>query len=295
MNIKSIMLLFVLGLGLANIAYAQEKKVIGTIEDVKATVTKVGTMYMLVPDDKPNQRYSGATMKDLYKVEGLKVIVSGNVLESPPNVRMASTPFVVTAIKKQGKNVKPDRPVGVDAKPNKKSLRDVKGVVTAKANTFVIAVGNTHYLPGESLPKRYRQDGMKVLFSAKMGKTPKGRPIGMPIEITKVTPDRGGKPAGTTSTKPNTPTKPNINYNKTVKDVKGKMMKKANKWVISSGNTHYLPERALAKDYQVEGVQVVFSGKVGKIPPNVRMLGTPIKISAISKAKTVKRSWWRFW
>ena len=46
--------------------------------------------------------------------------------------------------------------------------------------------------------------------------------------------------------------------------------------------TRYAPSN-LAEDFQQNGQRVLFSGEVGKIPPNVRLIGTPFKLTAIAK------------
>ena len=46
--------------------------------------------------------------------------------------------------------------------------------------------------------------------------------------------------------------------------------------------TRYAPSE-LAEEFQQNGLRVVFSGEVGKIPPNVRLIGTPLKLTAIAK------------
>jgi len=50
----------------------------------------------------------------------------------------------------------------------------------------------------------------------------------------------------------------------------------------SDTGTRYLPD-ALPDDLKQEGLRVVFSGQVGEIPPNVRMMGTPFTVTAIHK------------
>ena len=47
--------------------------------------------------------------------------------------------------------------------------------------------------------------------------------------------------------------------------------------------TRYAPTK-LAKEFQQDQLTVVFSGEVGAIPPNVRLAGTPLKLTAITKA-----------
>ena len=53
--------------------------------------------------------------------------------------------------------------------------------------------------------------------------------------------------------------------------------------VTEQPGTRYAPGN-LAKEFQQDQLRVVFSGEVGKIPPNVRLIGTPLKLTAIAKA-----------
>ncbi len=50
----------------------------------------------------------------------------------------------------------------------------------------------------------------------------------------------------------------------------------------------YLPYN-LPDDYKKEGLNVVCTGKVAKIPPNVKMIATPLKITAIKAGKGYKK------
>ena len=52
--------------------------------------------------------------------------------------------------------------------------------------------------------------------------------------------------------------------------------------VTKQPGTRYAPSN-LAKEFQQDQLPVVFSGEVGKIPPNVRLIGTPFKLTAIAK------------
>ena len=48
----------------------------------------------------------------------------------------------------------------------------------------------------------------------------------------------------------------------------------------SDEGTVYAPE-GLPEELKRDGLRVVFSGEVGEIPPNVRMWGTPLKLTKI--------------
>jgi hypothetical protein len=46
--------------------------------------------------------------------------------------------------------------------------------------------------------------------------------------------------------------------------------------------TRFLPSN-LTAEFKQDGLRVVFSGKVGEIPPNVRLPGTPLTLSGIRR------------
>lgn len=75
---------------------------------------------------------------------------------------------------------------------------------------------------------------------------------------------------------------------KTIKNVKGVVQKVMDDtWVIvpeGSGGNRYYSEQ-LPDEYKKDSLHVTFSGMVGKIPPNVRMVGTPLKLQKISVSK----------
>jgi len=45
----------------------------------------------------------------------------------------------------------------------------------------------------------------------------------------------------------------------------------------------------LPDDFKKDGLNVICSGIVGKVPPNFKMMGTPLKISTISVGKGYKK------
>lgn len=48
--------------------------------------------------------------------------------------------------------------------------------------------------------------------------------------------------------------------------------------------THYLPSN-LPEEFKLVGQRVLFSGKLGVIPPNLRLVGTPLKLTSIEQDK----------
>lgn len=46
--------------------------------------------------------------------------------------------------------------------------------------------------------------------------------------------------------------------------------------------TRFLPER-LPQEFKKDGLRVLFSGKVGEVPANVRLVGTPLELIEIQR------------
>ena len=71
-----------------------------TIKNIKATVKILDNKetFVLVPNDNLNGRYIAYNLPEEYKVEGLKVTITGDVGIIPPNVRMLGTPLKLKLI-----------------------------------------------------------------------------------------------------------------------------------------------------------------------------------------------------
>ena len=52
----------------------------------------------------------------------------------------------------------------------------------------------------------------------------------------------------------------------------------------SNNRTTYWPKN-LPDGFKKDGLKVVFSGKVGKIPPNAESIGTPLELTKIEELK----------
>ncbi len=70
-----------------------------------------------------------------------------------------------------------------------------------------------------------------------------------------------------------------------VNQVKAKMKLLENKetWVIipdDNQNMRYMSQQ-LPEEYQKDGLAITFNGWIAKIPPNVRMLATPLKLTKV--------------
>jgi hypothetical protein len=69
--------------------------------DRAGAVVKINdSIWAITPVDQPTTRYcfDGALATPALRVDGKKIHFSGTVGEIPPNVRMACTPFTLTAV-----------------------------------------------------------------------------------------------------------------------------------------------------------------------------------------------------
>jgi hypothetical protein len=46
--------------------------------------------------------------------------------------------------------------------------------------------------------------------------------------------------------------------------------------------TRFLPSN-LPDEFKRDGIRIIFSGEIGEIPPNVRLIGTPLHLKAIKQ------------
>lgn len=167
---------------------------IGKLENEAATVTAKANKYVLVLDKNESKHYLPDNLEEKYQNDGMRVVVSGDILKAPENARLIGTPLHITSIKvvkAEATTSKAEIIENADGIEYTSSVTDVKGTIIAKAGKFVINANGTHYAAGETLPDNYRKAGIKVIFSGEVGTIPDHiRMIGTPLKITNIKPDR---------------------------------------------------------------------------------------------------------
>lgn len=82
---------------------------------------------------------------------------------------------------------------------------------------------------------------------------------------------------------------------KTVKKVNAtvKAMASGESFVIvpDDNNSGRYITAQLPQEYKKDGLKITFSGVVGKIPPNVRMMGTPLKLTSVCVSKAERKKY----
>lgn len=147
------------------------------IEKAHATIQKKGDLFFIVLDDEPRSPYLDTELDKPFRVDGMKVIVSGEKLPIPPNVRMIGNPFKVTMIEKNGG-------IGIETGvPENEMVLTDEGTVKTKGGVFVIENSETVYVPSK-LADDFQKEGKAIIFTfKKLPIPPNVRMIGQPIEI----------------------------------------------------------------------------------------------------------------
>ncbi len=84
----------------------------------------------------------------------------------------------------------------------------------------------------------------------------------------------------------------NYSYDRTITNAKAVIHFLNEETVViipdSNSSQRYIAHK-LPQEYKKEGLHVTITGDAGKIPPNVRMLGTPLKLKCICVTKTEQK------
>ena len=71
-----------------------------------------------------------------------------------------------------------------------------------------------------------------------------------------------------------------VNYTGAIKQMSSDAFIIISNYIYQGQNEHFAPTN-LPDSFKTDGLRVLFSGKRGEIPPNVRMMGTPLTLSSI--------------
>ncbi|MGB1240878.1 MAG: hypothetical protein ACPG49_00045 [Chitinophagales bacterium] len=160
-----------------------------TVERQFATIDEQGNYFFIIFDNEPNARYLDSKLDEPFRINKMRVIISGKKLPIPSNVRMAGRPFKVTMIEKDG-GIGSENKSDVTAPP---LIKD-EGIVKKKGDAFIIETTETIYVP-KNLASNYQREGTQVAFTAKkLPMPPYVRMIGQPIEIVTIYTSMKAKP-----------------------------------------------------------------------------------------------------
>ncbi len=161
------------------------------------------------------------------------------------------------------------------------------GKVMIENDSWIIRVDkgslNNDYWP-VNLPEKFMTPGQEVVFEGAIGRIPQNAKLaGTPIELSMI--------RILYRTKPNDTNGEKIVTEKTENDSVGYINKESGK-IILIGDVYLIEQNTkgeikrfvpdfLPDDFKLENTIIIFSGTIGKIPPNVRMMGTPLKIKEL--------------
>lgn len=166
------------------------------------------------------------------------------------------------------------------------------GKVIIKNDSWILRVdkGSFHndYWP-VNLPEKFWIENQEVVFEGALGRIPTNAKLnGTPIELHMIRILYRTKPNNNNGEK--TVTEDN-NTQTPVFDSVGYIDKQSGKIILVSGTyvieqningeiKRFVPD-FLPEDFKIENTTITFSGNIGKIPANVRMMGTPLKIKEL--------------
>lgn len=166
------------------------------------------------------------------------------------------------------------------------------GKVMIENDSWIIRVDkgyvSSDYWP-VNLPEKFMTPGQEVVFEGAIGRIPQNTKLaGTPIELSMIRILYRTKPNDTNGEKIVTE---NTENNITQNDSVGYINKESGK-IILIGDVYLIEQNIkgeikrfvpdfLPDDFKVENTIIIFSGTIGKIPPNVRMMGTPLKIKEL--------------
>ena len=148
-----------------------------TVERQAGYIDQKGDYFFIIFDNEPRIRYLDTELDASFRQDKMRIIVSGEKLPIPPNVRMAGNPFKINTIEIDG---------GIAIETNMAAPTDLitaEGTVKKEGHVFIIETTETIYVP-KKLAENFQKEGASVAFTAKkLPYPPNVRMIGQPIEI----------------------------------------------------------------------------------------------------------------
>ena len=266
--------------------------------DIGTVVLKNDTWVIKVEKPGMVQYYLPVNMPEKYCVQNQEVAFEGAIGRIPVNVRLVGTPLKLSTIRilyrtkpepGNGERVPEEKPT--IPKVNSDSIGYIE-----KSAAKIILVGDVYlieqvingetkrYVP-EFLPDDFKVADMEINFSAIIIKhDPNVRMMGTPIKIKEIISE-------------STETFDENKLQEAVKsyfpfdsiaflpETKGVIKLISDTYVIEVDNgrndiSRYLPV-FLPEEFKKENAVVMISGTIGKVPANVRMMGTPLTLFTI--------------
>jgi len=163
------------------------------------------------------------------------------------------------------------------------------GTITIKSNTWVIHVGNGAYAEDfmpVNLPEKYMVEGQDIVFEGAIGRIPMHIKLaGTPVRLTMIRTLYKTKPNGNNTEQVVTEqTSPAFDSTAYIRNGRGKIILIGDTYLIEymqdGDMRRYVPDY-LPEDFKHENLDITFSGVVGEIDPNVRMMGAPLTVKEL--------------
>lgn len=268
--------------------------------EIGKIATKAGNWIIRVDHGTFQEDFFPVNLPEDMQIEGQEVAFEGALGRIPPNVRMVGTPIQLALIRKLYRTRVHDTG-GNNENNNHTNIEfDSTGFIENSRGTIHLVNGQyvirTEQMDGEHvyvpvyLPDDFKQDGITVIFNGVVGKTVPGVDmLGTPFRI------RDMYLVAPMQTEPDTselqePIRQfypfdSVGYLPSSQGIVKKVVSDPDTYIIEVDNgrgsyTHYLPE-LLPKEFRKDGLKVRVAGTIGKIPPNVRMIGTPLNLTQI--------------
>lgn len=172
------------------------------------------------------------------------------------------------------------------------------GKVIIKNDAWILRVDkgsyHTDYWP-VNLPEKFWIENQEVVFEGALGRIPTNAKLnGTPIELNMIRilyrtkqNNANGEKIVTEDTNTQNFLFDSVGY---INNESGKIILISNTYVIEQNINgeikRYVPD-FLPDDFKIENTTITFSGNIGKIPANVRMMGTPLKIKELMLVEEV--------
>ena len=263
------------------------------------TITQKNDLWLIqVERNGAYEYYRPVNLPVAYAIPGQEVVFEGARGRKELNGKLATVPVKLNMIRVLYRTKQPDAPGETITREQNDEQKQVNtdsigfikqqhGTVMQIADVFVIEStieGELKRYVPEFMPDDFKVDGSAITFSGVLLKyDPQVRMMGAPIRITELMAEEKMAFDSTMLQETIAELFPfdSAGY---IQSTRGVITLIADTYVIvvtEEGNTtRYLPAM-LPKQFQVADKVVVFSGELGKIPANVRLMGTPITLDTI--------------
>lgn len=237
--------------------------------------------------------YYPVNMPDNMKKNSQDVVFDAAIGRIPANVRMSGTPIKILSIRKLYKTKPKDTGEDLQTIQSKNStafdsvgyVKNGKGTIIKIGDTWLIEESKNNsiirYVP-EYIPDDFKIEKLAVSFSGVIGKQdPNVRSMGKPFIIKELMAEEETELDRSHIQEPLKDYYP-LDSAGYLEKSEGIIKIMNGVFIIEVGTNRYLPV-ILPDEFKQENMIVLISGIIGKIPANVRLIGTPIELDTIEK------------